>query len=95
MIADVDDPLRLQPAPDERLAAAAAVGVGGVEQVDPGVARAVHQLERLRLVLAHPVERRRGSDAAEVAAAQAEPRDFQAGRSQPPVLHHDREYSVS
>ena len=42
----------------------------------PGVERAIHQLERLRLVLAHAEERRRRSDAAEVAAAEAEARDL-------------------
>jgi hypothetical protein len=94
MIADVRA-LRLQPAPDVGLAAPAAVGVGGVEQVDPRVDRAVQQLDGLRLVLAHAVEGRRGPDAAEVAAAQRETRNLEAGRSQPAVLHHGKGYSVS
>ena len=80
---------RLSPAaiPDAGFAAAAAVGVGGVEEIDAGIERAIHQRERLRLVLAHSEERRRRADAAEVAAAQPEPRHLQPGRSEAPVVH--------
>src|SRR5262249_16479511 len=70
-----------------RLAATPAVRVGGIEEVDALVPRAVHQLERLQFGFAHPEERGRRSDPTEVAAAQPEPRDFQACRSQPPVFH--------
>jgi len=93
MIADAAT-LRLQPPPDERFTAPAAVRVGGVEHVDAGLERPVHQLERLRLVLAHAVEGGRRSDAAEVAASEHEARYLQAGRSQAPVVHGVREYSV-
>src|SRR5438128_923812 len=87
MIANIRS-LRLEPATDVRLAAAAAVRIGRVEDIDTGVQRAVHELERLRFVLAHPVEGGRGSDPAEVAASQDDARDFEAGRSQPPIIHH-------
>src|SRR5450830_1302780 len=93
-IADVRS-LRLQPAPDEGLAASAAIGVGGVEDIDSPVQRAVHQIARLRFVLAHAVEGRRGSDAAEIAASQREAGNLQPGGSEPFVVHRHRAYSDS
>src|SRR6185503_19364260 len=61
-------PFRLEPPADVRFAAAAPVRIRGVEEVDPGVERAIHQVERLRFCLAHAEEGRRRADAAEVAA---------------------------
>src|SRR6185436_6800302 len=87
--------LRLQPAADEALAAPAAVSVGGVEDVDAGLERAIHQRPRLPLVVAHPEELRRRSDAAEVAAAERDPRDLQTRRPETPVLHRAPAYRIS
>ena len=70
---------RLQPSANVAFAAAAAVGIGGVEEVDPAVDRTIHQIERLRLGLAHAEELGRRADAAEVPAAQAQARDPKAG----------------
>src|SRR5262245_36623392 len=92
MIADAG-PLRFQPAADVRLAASAAVRVGRVEHGDAEIDRAVHQLVRLRFVLAHAEEGRRRSDAAEVAAPEDQPRDCEIGGSQPPIVHRPRAYS--
>jgi len=72
-------PFRVEPVADERLTASAAVGVSRVEHVDAGVPGAIHQGMCLRLGLPHPVERRRRSHAAEVAAAEDQPRDGDTG----------------
>jgi hypothetical protein len=61
--------LGLQPPPDEGLASPAAVGVGGVEEVDPDLERAVHDDEGLGLALALRKEAGVGSDAPEIPAA--------------------------
>ena len=79
--------LRLQPSADVAFAAAAAVRVGGVEEIDAGIDRAIHQVERLRLGLAHAEKRRRRADAAEVAAAEPQARNLKAGRSQSSIVH--------
>ena len=79
--------LLLEPGADEGLAPAPAIGVGGVEEVDAGLEGAVHQRERVPLVLALAVELRRRTDAAEVPAAQPEAGDPEAGRSQSSILH--------
>ena len=70
------------PGADHPLAAAAAVGVGGVEVVDPLLPRGVHQRERL--VLAQPLTEQLGrrADAAEVAAAERDARDRELGAPQ-------------
>jgi len=78
---------RFQPAADVALAAAAAIGVGRIEKVDPGVDRAIHQVERLRLGFAHPEKGGRRTDTAEVAAAESQARHAKAGRSQPSIVH--------
>ena len=92
-------PFPLEPLSDEGLAPAAAIGIGGVEEIDAGIRRAVHQLECLRLVLAPPVEFGRRSHAAEIPASQAKTRNLQAGRAQPPIVHirssKSLEYRVS
>src|SRR5205085_6251242 len=79
--------LRLQPVADPRLAATAAVRVGGVERRDPGLPGGVHDRERFFTALAFAEERRRGSDAAEVAAAEDDPRDPDAGTAEVGSLH--------
>src|SRR5262249_13577582 len=89
LIADARS-LLLQPAPDPCLAAAAAVGVGGIEHVDAGLERAVHQGERLFFGLAHPEERRRASDPAAIAPPERQPRYLQPGSSATPILHPRR-----
>jgi len=79
--------LGIQPAADPRFAAAAAVGVRGIEEVDAGVVGAVHQRECLRFGFSCAEECRRRADAAEIAAAKAKTRYTKPGRSQPPILH--------
>src|SRR5581483_2477410 len=68
------------PAPDPRLAAAAAVAVGRVEPRDARVPGAVHDPHRLVLRDALTEERGRGADAAEVAAAERDPFERHSGR---------------
>src|SRR6266705_933185 len=80
-------PFGFEPLSDAGLAPAAAIGIGRVEAIDAGVRRAVHQLERLRLVLAKAIEFARRSHAAEIAAPQAKTRNLQASRDQPPIVH--------
>ena len=74
--------LRPQPFADERLAAAAAVGVRGVEGGDAQLPGGVHDAERLVALRALAEERRRGADAAEVAAAEDQPRDRNAASAE-------------
>jgi len=80
---------RREPPSDHRLAAAASVRVRGVEDRDPGCDRRVHQLERgfLRLALAEQLGR--GSDPAEVAAAEEEARDGEAATAEGACLHRE------
>ena len=70
---------RLQPSADIGLAAAAAVRIGGVEEIDARVVRVIHQRGRLRLVFALSEKRRRRADAPEVATAEPKARYVQAG----------------
>ena len=72
-----EQPVRLpggSPAADERLARAAAVGIGGVEPADSALPGGVHDLERLVFRVPLPEERGRRTDAAEVAAAERDTR---------------------
>ena len=80
-----------QPAADGGLAPAAAIRVGRVEHVDADLEGGVHDRERLLVGLALPVELGRGSDAAEVAAAERDPRDLEPGGAEGAVIHgaHD------
>ena len=80
-------PLGAPPLADPGLAAAAAVRVGGVERRDPELPGAVHDRERLLARLPLPKEGGRGADPAEVAAAEDEPRDLDAGAAERPRLH--------
>ena len=79
--------LLTQPAAEIRLAAAAAVGVGGVVGRDPGVPGGIEQRMRLILGLARAEERRRRADPAEVAAAEDDPRHVDAAAAERTVLH--------
>ena len=77
-------PTRADPLADVRLAAAAAVRVGGVEPGDAGLPGGVHQLERLLERLALAEEGGRRADAAEVAATEDDarpPRRRSSGRA--------------
>src|SRR5437899_266734 len=65
-------PFCLHPSADVGFAAAAAVRIRGVEEVDPGVERAIHQIERLYLGLALAEELGRRANTSEVAAAKPE-----------------------
>ena len=76
-----------QPAADRRLAAPTAVGVCRVEDVDAEVERGVHDPRRLVVVLALAEERGRRSDASEVATAEDDARDLDAGRAERDVVH--------
>ena len=75
------------PAADRRLAAATAVGVGGVEVGEAELPGGVHQLERLILRQALAEEGRRRADAAEVAAAQRDPGNRETGEPEWPPGH--------
>src|SRR5205814_4467452 len=68
-------PARAQPLAEIRLAAAAAVRIGGVECRDPGVPRRIEQLERLLARFPLTEERRRRAETAEVPAAEDDARD--------------------
>src|SRR5204863_5099090 len=61
---------RADPLADVRLAAAAAVRVGGVEPREPRLPGRVHELERLLERLALLEERRRRADPAEIATTE-------------------------
>ena len=61
------------PLPDRRLAAPAAVGVGGVERPDLDLPGGVHDLERFLVRLALAKEFRRRTDPAEVPTAEHDP----------------------
>ena len=74
-VVSADDPV-----PDRRLAATAAVRVRGVEHRDAEPSRGVHDPEGFFLALAAAEQLRGGADAAEVAAAQDEARDLEAGQ---------------
>ena len=76
------EPLLREPLADRRLAAAAAVGVGRVEDVDADLEGGVHDRERLVVALALAVELGRGADAAEVAAAERDARDLEPGAAE-------------
>ena len=80
--------LRREPLADPRLAASAAVRVGGVERRDPEIPGRVHDPRRLLARDALPEERRRRADAAEVAAAEDDPRDRDAAPPELAPLHH-------
>jgi hypothetical protein len=75
------------PLPDPALAASAAVGGRGVEERDPSSPGGVHERERLLLALALAEELRRRADPAEVAAAEPDAGDHEAGPAQLPVIH--------
>jgi hypothetical protein len=66
------DPAGGDPAPNRLLAAATAVGVGGVEMDDARLPGRVHQLERLVLVKPLAEELRCRADPAEIAATQGD-----------------------
>src|SRR5207248_7145944 len=66
-------PARADPLADERLAAPAAVRVGGVEPRDARLPGRVHELERLLDRVALPEELGRGADAAEAATTEQHP----------------------
>src|SRR5205823_802940 len=70
------EPFRAPPLADPRLAAAAAVGVRGVEGRDAELPGGVHDRERLLPRLALAEEGGRGADPAEVPAAEDEARDL-------------------
>jgi hypothetical protein len=86
-----DDPVPDAPAAhppaEPGLRAAAAVGVGRVEQRDPGGERAVENGERGPLVVAPAEEFGRRTDSTEVPAAQCEHRHLKLGSTEPPVTH--------
>ncbi len=80
--------LALQPVADEGLAAAAAIGVGGVEPVDAQLPGHVHEHEGLGFRLTHAVELGGAAHAAEVAAAEPERRDLETGPAERTVAQH-------
>ena len=75
------------PAPDRPLAAAARVGVGGVERRDPELPGPVHDRRRLLVALAPADQVVIGADAAEPAAAEDQARDGDPGATEQPRLH--------
>ena len=81
---------RRDPGADRRLAAPAAVRVGGVEVADPELPGGVHQRERLVLGQALPEERRRRPDAAEVAAAERDAGHHDLRATEAPLLDLER-----
>ncbi len=84
-----------EPLADRRLAAPAAVGVGGVEHVDAELEGGVHERERLLVALALAVELGGGSDAAEVAAAECDARDLKPGRAERAKVHGAHDCAIS
>ena len=76
-----------EPLADPALAATAAVGVCRVERPDPELPARVHDPERLVVRDPLPEERRRRADAAEVAAAEDDPRDGDPAPPELPPLH--------
>ncbi len=76
-----------QPAADHLLRAAEPVGVGGVEQGDPGLQRRIHERERRRLVIPPADQLGSGADTAEVAAAERDHRHLGAPAAQADVAH--------
>ena len=79
--------LRAEPLADARLAAPAAVGVGGVERRDAQLPGGVQEPERLLAARALSEERRRRADPAEVPAAEDDARHGDPAPSQRPLLH--------
>src|SRR5262245_20595798 len=94
MLSDVSA-FALEPLADVRFAAPAAVGIGGVEEVDAQLPGHVHQRESLFLGLALAEEGGRAAHAAEVATAQAHGGDFEARPSQAFVMHSCALYKLS
>ena len=77
------------PLADDRLALSAAVRIGGVERRDTELPGRIHDAEGLFLVLALPEELRRGADSPEVAAAENDPGDLDAGAAELSAFHRE------
>ena len=78
---------RREPLADDRLAPAAAVGVGRVERRDPELPGLVEEPKRVLARRALPEEARRGADPAEVAAAEDHARDRDPAAAEGHLLH--------
>src|SRR5437762_4462058 len=81
---------RREPLPDPAFAPPAAVGVRGVEEVDPHLPRGVHDAKGLFAIFALPEEGWRAPDPAEVAAAEGHRGDLEPGSAQPAIFHVQR-----
>ena len=77
------------PLADRRLALSAAVRVGGVEGRDAELPGRVHDAERLVLALTLSEELGCRADSAEIAAAENDPRDLDAGPAELSAFHRE------
>src|SRR4051812_40274723 len=85
-LADERSALERKPLAEDGFARSAAVGVCGVEPVEPQPTGAIEQLQRLVFAVARAAQAGRRADAAEIAAA--EPDSVDIALTQHPVISH-------